>query len=136
MKQPLIPLKPSSILTSIQSSVQITDSENLFLCNNTNACQFCFLQKLLVTFSIATRIAEETKRKFLLLWQRCGGRVRFLRHQFDRACYSSRGPANNVLFSQHQFDQELSDISSRQFVFEISNQICNIILSEVFFSES
>ncbi len=32
-----------------------------------------------VTFSIATRIAEETKRKFLLLWQRCGGRVRFLR---------------------------------------------------------
>ncbi len=32
-----------------------------------------------VTFSIATRIAEETKRKFLLLWQRCGGGVRFLR---------------------------------------------------------
>ncbi len=33
----------------------------------------------LVTFSIATKIAEETKRKFLLLWQRCGGGVRFLR---------------------------------------------------------
>ncbi len=32
-----------------------------------------------VTYSIATRIAEETKRKFLLLWQRCGGGVRFLR---------------------------------------------------------
>ncbi len=32
-----------------------------------------------VTFWIATRIAEETKRKFLLLWQRCGGGVRFLR---------------------------------------------------------
>ncbi len=32
-----------------------------------------------VTFSIATRIAEETKRKFVLLWQRCGGGgVRFL----------------------------------------------------------
>jgi len=31
-----------------------------------------------VTFSIATRIVEETKRKFLLLWQRCGGGVRFL----------------------------------------------------------
>jgi hypothetical protein len=32
-----------------------------------------------VTFSIAPIIAEETKRKFLLLWQRCGGGVRFLR---------------------------------------------------------
>jgi hypothetical protein len=32
-----------------------------------------------VTFSIATRIAEETKTKFLLPWQRCGGGVRFLR---------------------------------------------------------
>ncbi len=32
-----------------------------------------------VTFSIATRFDEETKRKFLLLWQRCGGGVRFLR---------------------------------------------------------
>jgi len=32
-----------------------------------------------VTFWIATRIAEETKRKFVLLWQRCGGGgVRFL----------------------------------------------------------
>ncbi len=31
-----------------------------------------------VKFSIATRIAEEIKRKFLLLSQRCGGGVRFL----------------------------------------------------------
>jgi hypothetical protein len=61
--------------------------------------------------------------------------TRFATSQFEREFSDCIPPASNFLLSNQQcfVFTILNEISSRQFVFEISNEICNIILSEVFF---